>query len=65
MRGARAKRLRRAAYGDLSLRNPRAYVKVVTRKKVGGLVPQYVNRDTLLNAPGSPRAIYQAMKGTP
>ena len=48
MRGAKAKRLRREVYGDLSLRNPRRYVQV--------------NRDTLVNAPDSPRAVYQRRK---
>lgn len=50
MRGVKAKRLRREAYGDLSLRNPRQYVKV--------------NAVTLANAPRSPRAVYQRLKAS-
>ena len=47
MSGRRAKAIRRAIYGDLSLQSPRRYVRHGT---------------TLVNAPDSPRARYQQAK---
>ena len=47
MRAVVAKRIRKAAYGDLSLREPRKYV---VRQPVGGLINV------------GPRAVYQRMK---
>ena len=47
MRAVVAKRLRKAAYGDLSLRTPRQYV---FRQQVGGLINV------------GPRAVYLRMK---
>ena len=54
MSGKRSKALRRAIYGDLSLRNPRRYVRNGKRG--------------IANAPETPRARYQQAKrngGTP
>ena len=47
MSGRKAKTIRRAIYGDLSLQSPRRYVRHGT---------------TLVNAPESPRARYQQAK---
>ena len=48
MSGKCSKALRQRIYGDLSLRNPRRYVRV--------------NGSTLANAPDTPRARYQQAK---
>lgn len=47
MRGAKAKKLRRIAYGDMSLKSPRKYIE---------------NHSTIQNHPQSNRWIYQALK---
>ena len=57
MRGTKAKALRRQVYGDKSQRAERQYVG----GKVGRVAKGYRTK-TIENAPGSPRALYQALK---
>ena len=57
MRGTKAKALRREAYGDKSQRAERQYVG----GKIGRAARGYRTK-TIENAPGCPRAIYQALK---
>ena len=57
MRGKKAKAIRKAVYGDISLKIKREYVG----GKIGRPARGYVST-TIRNAPGSLRAIYQQVK---
>jgi hypothetical protein len=67
MRGSKAKAIRRKVYGDQSLRQPRQYDETNHRRKLVESDWLYtgariVNTHTLVNAPSSLRAKYQAEK---
>ena len=68
MRGARAKEMRRVAYGDLSLKIPRIMEKFITTfrylNKIDAISgkPVEIRKTSLFNKPRTPRAIYQLMK---
>jgi len=61
MNGSKAKAIRRCVYGEQSLRQKRRYVRLNNQRdrKTGDMVP-----GTILNAPDSLRARYQAAKRT-
>ena len=61
MNGRQAKAVRRKVYGEQSLRQKRRYVRVNNQRslKTGDMVP-----GTIMNAPDSLRALYQAAKRT-
>ena len=57
MRGTKAKKIRKEVYGDTSLKVGRQYVG----GKIGRVAKGY-RTGTIENAPGTPRARYQAAK---
>ena len=68
MNGRKAKILRRMAYGDMSLKNPRLYgVTHRSVRPVPGVLkenglPLMGDAITIANDPASPRGMYQRLK---
>lgn len=62
MNAKQAKRLRRVIYGATDQRQPRRYSLIRIDKPVQGTPGEFDMRLTLINAPSSLRARYQAAK---
>ena len=61
MRGSKAKRIRRAIYGDQSLRHDGKYIVTKEVRRLDRTGKEIINR-TIANAPNSLRALYLKAK---
>jgi len=62
MNAKKAKKIKKAVYGDESLRQERKYIEI--NKHVHGLVHERIVHSTLVNDPNTSRAKYQRAKRT-